>query len=144
MRPSYDVVPHEGAGRVRLGMSRPESRTAMGLEPDTYEKHPGSPAVDAYHQSSFQVFFDEEGRVEFVELSRGDDLEARLGDVPVLDLSVEDALAHVERLAGEAMRDVEVGVTFHSRAFELSLWRESREDEHFQTVGVARRGYWDR
>jgi len=56
---------------------------------------PDGPLVDAYHSSAFQVFFDGSDRVEFVELSRSDEIEARYDGVPVLALPAWEAIEYM-------------------------------------------------
>jgi hypothetical protein len=119
---TYDVEPLQGIGPVRLGMTRAESRAAMALPVDAYRKGESPILTDAYLDSTFQVFFDEADRVEFIELSSGGPCVPLYREVRVLDLAADEAIALV---AQEAQPIDENGdatsVVFP--AIELSLWR---------------------
>jgi hypothetical protein len=53
-----DIVPHEGIGPIAFGMSREQSRAAMGTTPETLrESGQDASETDAYYKSAFQVFF---------------------------------------------------------------------------------------
>lgn len=145
---SYEVVPFRGVGPVRLGMSRAESRAAMGQQPDEFRKGPkDGPLVDAYHASSFQVFFDATDRVEFIELSRSQDIEARYEDVPVLALPAAEAIAFMASKAAFNEDDPELGFSYEFPSLELAIWRPDEDEETpegrtFATIAIGRPGYF--
>ena len=67
--PVYEVVPLVGIGPVGLGMSRKDSRFAMEIEPETFRKSLDDKTLtDTYNESTFQVFFDVNDTVEYIEL----------------------------------------------------------------------------
>ena len=164
----FDVRPLDGAGPVRLGMTRAESRAAMGLPVRPYRKGGAeSRLTDAYLDSAFQVFFDEADRVEFIELSHGGDVVALFRGARVFDLPAAEMVELVSREAAADEDDPEHGTSYTFPALALSLWRpfepEEEEDEEdwsdfdgeiiepeagqydgstFATIGVARPGYF--
>ncbi len=148
--PRYEVVPHVGIGPVRLGMSRTESRAVMaagGQEPDPFRKTAESTQeTDAYHRSAFQVFFDDAGYVEYVELSRGE-----RSCVPlyrghrILTLPADAALAVLAADAPFDPTDEQVPYSYTFPALELAVWRPAlsgRDGRTFATIGVGRPGYF--
>lgn len=156
----YDVLPHEGIGPVRLGMTRAAAREAMeragvALTPVQVES-----SRDYYHDAGFQVSYDELGIVEYIELSRGGPFVVRYRGVDVFTTPADEMVALVAETAPYDPDDSEVGYTYLFPALDLSLWRpvmpedgEDEEDEAdqaddydcgrvFSTIGVGRRGYY--
>ena len=128
--PTFDVEPLRGVGPVRLGMTRDESRAAMGLPFESFQKSPGDAALtDAYLDSSFQVFFDREDRVDFIELSAGPDCVALYRGTPVLELPAEEAVALLARDAAPDLSEPEDETSVVFPALELSLWRPFAPDD---------------
>ena len=145
----YTVVPHEGVAPVRLGMARAECRAVMPEAPRTFRKGPGDGGdTDAFHSSAFQVFYDAEDRVEYIELSRGSEVDPQLDGVSVLEVAADEAVAHVRRLAEFDADDPEVGYSYVFPDLDVAFWRpvipESDDDPDgrtFSTVGVGIHGY---
>jgi len=108
---------------------------------------PDGPLVDAYHSSAFQVFFDGSDRVEFVELSRSDEIEARYDGVPVLALPAWEAIEYMTTKAPFNPDDPELGFSYEFPSLETAIWRPEDDDEEpegrtFMTIGVGRLGYF--
>lgn len=140
----FEIKPLVGIGPVRLGMTREESRRAMGRTPDSFQKSPTDPpTTDAYFESAFQVFFDEHDRVEYIELSgpaapfaalyRGKDVHRASG---------KDVVALVSKDGAYDPDDPELGSAYLFPSLELSLWRPEADEPFFATVGIGRRGYF--
>jgi hypothetical protein len=153
----YDVVPHEGVGPVRLGMSREAAREAMeraGVPlPPVHVETPR----DDYHDAGFQVSYDESGMVEYIERGRSGPFVARYCGVDVFTTPADALVTFVSDTAPYDPDDPELGYTYLFRALDLSLWRpvlpedceeEDQPDEYdcgrvFTSIGVGRRGYWE-
>lgn len=147
----FDVVPLEGVGPIKLGMTRSESRAALGEPFVTYRKANSSTMTDTYYKSSFQVFFDEDDRVEFIELSRFPVLAFYKGH-SIFELKVEDVVALISKDAQFDVNNPEHEYSYIFPELELSFWRpiipEIGQDEddldgrYFETIGVGKRGYY--
>jgi hypothetical protein len=158
----YEVVPLEGVGPVRLGMSREDSRAAMGLPP-SQTSGPGERRYDHYLRNAFQVFFDEDDRVAYIELYRGDPVVALYQGRRVFDTPAAELVELVSRAAPFDPDDPELGYTYTFPALELALWRPARREDvegeedvgdeeylkeleaewrTFHTIGVGVRGYF--
>jgi len=152
----YDVVPHEGIGPVRLGMTREAAREAMERAGVLLPPVQGEPSRDVYHDAGFQVSYDTSGTVEYIELSRGAPFVARYRGVDVFTAPADELVALVAETAPYDPHDPELGYTYLFAALDLSLWRpelpedceeEDEPDEHdcgrvFSTMGVGRPGYY--
>jgi hypothetical protein len=148
----YEVVPLRGVGPVIFGMTRLESREAMRQPFVSYRKTTGSTAMtDAYHQSSFQVYFDVDDRVEYIELSRFP-VQALYKGVSVLELKAEEVVSLLTKDGQSDDSNPEQGYSYIFPDLELSVWRptlpEEDQDEndsggmYFETIGIGKRGYY--
>jgi hypothetical protein len=156
----FNVVPLVGVGTVYFGMSRQEARNALGVPVLSFQKGPSSTAlVDAFLENAFQIFYDEDDTVEYIELSRGGPFTALYQNVPVFETKAEELLEIVSRDTSYDRNRPEQGYTFIFPMIEVSLWRQSLpEDEedyeeetdeeyeklgtYFDTIGVGASGYY--
>lgn len=148
--PHYEVIPHQGVGPVLLGMTREESRAAMNVPPHSFRKGRfASTDTDGYLDNAFQVFFDHDDRVEFIELSNAPAITATYKGRDLFALHADDVVRFVARDAPFDPDDPELGYSYIFPDLELALWRSIRpEDEHdpegrhFATIGIGKRGYF--
>jgi hypothetical protein len=145
----YDVLPLVGIGPVHLGMSRAQSRRAMGPEPpEPYKKFPDQAFTDAYYDNSFQVFFDDRDVVEYIELSPSEFFGAFYKGVDVHRTKAAEMVTVISKDAPFDPDIRDLGYSYIFPGLELSLWRptvpEDGEGEWqcFATVGVGRKGYY--
>jgi hypothetical protein len=145
----FDVLPHVGAGLVRLGMSRSEVRVLLGDPVSSYQKVPGKPFTDAYFGGGLQVAFDGEDRGEYIELNGPGAVDAVFYGRSLLFLPADDVLEWMSRFAEYDHGDPELGYSYVYPALDLSLWRptlpETPEDEDgrfFRSIGIGIAGYY--
>ena len=150
-RETFDVVPHEGIGPVKLGMTRDEVDAALGEPGNGF-----TPDEQYWRSSAVHVCFDGNGRAEFIEVSAVEALQARLNDVPILEIDAEETLALLTALAPVNPDDRELGYTYEFPDLELAVWRPVLPEEgdaldpfgdpngrSFATVGISVKGYRD-
>ena len=131
-------------------MTRAEARAAIGVEAREFMKDQSDTVpTDAFHASSFQVFYDASERVEYIELSKSEEVEPIVFGEKILQLRADDAVELVERHAAFDESHPELGYSYVFPALELALWRpvipESEDDEEgrtFSTAGVGVSGYF--
>jgi hypothetical protein len=144
----YSLEPLVGVRPILLGMTRAESREHMAAKPVSFKKAPNMPDVDAYHGNAFQLFFDENDRVEYIELSKSPDLSVNYKGSDVFGLSANDLVALVSRDAPFDPNAREIGYSYIFPLLEMSVWRPTipePEDVNpewttFAAVGVGRKG----
>jgi hypothetical protein len=150
---TFDVLPGEGVGPVRLGMHRDEVRRAMPEAPKSFWKwgaESGGYETDAYHRSGFQVYYKGDvPRVEFIELSRECGFDAIYRGRDVFDTEAEDLVEFIAQDAPFDDRHQELGYSFIFPRLELSLWRPvlpevDPKGRFFSTIGVGVEGYFSR
>ena len=117
--------------------------------PNSYRQMANSPALtDASLNSCFQVFFDQNDCVEFIELSIGGPFEAFYKELNVFETFAEDLVAFISRDAKYNEYNRELGYSYTFPSIELSVWRDIlpedgyEEGRYFWTIGIGRKGYY--
>ena len=139
-------------------MSRQEARDALDVPVLSFKKGPSSTSpTNAFLENAFQVFYDEDDCVEFIELSRGGSFTVLYQGTNVFETTAEELLGVVARDTDYDKDRPEQGYSFIFPEVELSLWRqnllEDEEDDmdgeeyekpgtYFDTVGVGASGYY--
>lgn len=124
-------------------MSRAEVRGAMPAVPTALGGGTGESPVDAWHDFVLQVFYDADGRVEYIEVERDAAVQPVLFEEALLTLPVDRALAHVCRHGGKQPRRDELPYAYVFAALDLALWRPHDGEQDagcFASLGIARRG----
>jgi hypothetical protein len=124
----------------------------MPEEPHEFFKSREDPMpTDAFHGAAFQVFYDADGHVEYIELSASDEIEPLFGGRPVLTMPADGVVESIARQTPFDDTDPDLGYSYVFPALDLALWRptlpEHDEDEEgrtFSTIGVGRPGYFAR
>jgi hypothetical protein len=63
------IVPHEGVGPVRLGMTRSEVMVALKAVPGALNRHESRGTLDYFFESALQVEYGVDGRAHFIGAS---------------------------------------------------------------------------
>jgi hypothetical protein len=146
---TFDIVPLNGVGPVKLGMTRNEVRSALGESPD-------GPILDNREgfMRGFFVDYDDTGRVEFIELARSSFFRAVFRGHCLHDVPADEAIALVSKYDQFDATNKELGHSYIFLKLQLSLWRgtcatadQSLDDpdgRHFEAVGIAAPGYFER
>lgn len=136
--PHFAIRPAESrVGPVKIGMTRSEVHAAMGPPEEA------SGQRETFLQSFF-VDYDEDGKVEFIELSNTVHYRVTFEGVALLEVSAGQALGHLAKFAEFDAEEDEVGCLYFYPDLNLSLWRHFESDDvDFETVGLARPGYYD-
>ncbi|HEX9961098.1 MAG TPA: hypothetical protein VGB00_09210 [Pyrinomonadaceae bacterium] len=148
MQKVFEILPLIGIANLKFGMSREESRISV-LEP--FSEHSNNKNADCYYNYSLQVFFDGTGKLEFIEISRDEDIEAVFRGRNVFKIPANDLIEEICQSFQLDVNDDELGYCFTFPDIELSFWRpvipEDENDEdgkYFSTVGIGRKGYFIR
>ncbi len=103
-----------------------------------------------YHNSSFQVFFDRDNKVEYIEVSRYEPLRVTYKGTNVFETKANDLVQTISSDAPFDPDDPELGYSYTFPQLELALWRPivPKDDNHnsqhhyFSTMGVGQPGYF--
>ena len=100
--PTYQVIPHNSIGPVRLGMSRDEIRSLMGKPSAVQEAHERwgieFPDMDMFIDNAFQVEYDEAMNAVFIEVSKHDSYRIEFDGLDVHRDSLNDVICSLRRL----------------------------------------------
>ena len=127
-------------------MFREECRILMK---DTFSVKLTNKRVDCYYDAAFQIFFDEEEKIELIEISRDENIKAIFMGKNVLEVAASDLIKEISQYFVIDESDKEFGYSFIFPEIELNFWRpiipENETDEdgkYFSTVGIGRKGYF--
>ena len=138
----WELRPHEGVGPLRLSMTRDDCRAAFEGRFEEYVKGPEGERTTDIFAGAVHVFYDEQDRVEYIEISRGSGVSPTFGGIAVLDVDAAAAVAAVERAGPYDADDPELGYSYTFKSLDLALWRPDTEDRTFAAVGIGAHGYY--
>lgn len=139
----YEVIPLQGVGPVKLGMSRKQVRSILGKKPEV------DGATEYYHRNGLKIEYSEDQKVAFIEVSRDCGLVAIYQGKDVFNVKASQLIDFVCQSSRYDEDDEEFGYTFIFPEFDLSFWRPvipERDDEpegqYFYTIGIGQKGYF--
>ena len=143
----FEIVPGQGVGPIRFGMTRSEVRNHLGPPEDNED------AEREWYLEDLAIDFDPSGKVKFIEIAQSENLRGLIGGMSLLDVDADDAITHVSTMAPWDDNDPELGYSYVFPKLQLSLWRpmipEDDQDaddptgRRFESVGVGADGYFD-
>lgn len=143
---TLEILPKQGVGPIRFGMTRAEVRKQLGPPDD------GKGEDREWYLDDLAVDFDGDGTVEFVEIAESENYRATFEGECLHELEADAAVAHVSAHAAYDENDPELGFTYVFPELQLSLWRplipepdqdpEDPSGRRFESVGVGRDGYF--
>jgi len=164
---TFVVEPKKGIGPIQLGMSKEEVDICME-EYDT--KYYDLQRVKHFFKNTFEVEYDTEGKVIFIEVSSyvgNEKLSFTFMNIDVFETKVDELVEKIDKISPYDRNDWELGYTYHFPELQLCFWRpnilteqamledwfkELSEDNkeyemqslYFSTVAIAVDGYWKR
>ena len=146
---TFEIKPLVGIGPVEFGMTRAEVRDVLARLGGG-RMRPRSPDCDTYFDAAFQVNYDGEGRVEFIETAKHSSLRVVFNGHPLHDLPAETVVRLVSEVASGGWE--ERRHTYIVPSHQLSFWRgvtpepdqspEDRDGRYFEAIGAGREGYF--
>lgn len=143
MTTKLTIAPLSGVAGVGFGLSRASVITALGEPQRSFKRSPFSTyAIDIWFDGSMQVsYVGEVPWVEFIELSRGPDVDVLLFDITVFDRPSGELLDALK--ARVDWEESENGCSFTCPSMELALRRSCANDAlPFESLGVGEKGYY--
>lgn len=139
----YQVEPYVGIGPVRLGMTRPDVRKAMG-EPsavqDVYEKWGiRFPDKDYFYENCFQISYSDQGTVNFIEASMNVRYSVVYLGLDVHRTTADKFISEIQKIASPDIRALEYPMNLLFPEIDVSIYREDME--RIEAFGISISGY---
>ncbi|MFM2476877.1 hypothetical protein [Celerinatantimonas sp. MCCC 1A17872] len=141
----FEITPHLGIGPIKLGMTRAEVNTCFGKP-----EFSGNGRVG--YLSGFMIDFDENDKVEFIELAKSNKFAAFYKGINLHSVTAKQAVACVENDDEYDKESPEQGYSYIFKKLQLSLWRgtiaqmDDNDDApngvSFEAIGIAVDGYF--
>lgn len=140
----YVIEPLEGAGPLKLGMSRDAVQDALNEAPreDTNDDDDDG-SRESFYDGALQIAYDAEDRVASIELSAGGELRALYRDIDLFDVPTTKAVAALEKDGPFDPDAPEMPFTFVFPALELALERsDEADDATFERLTMGAEGFY--
>lgn len=164
----FDLEPHIGAGEVKLGMTREETRRILGTPEYSEEKSIMDngdfsmpiPAKDGYFKNELQITFDDNDKVCFIEFSGKDSetIDVQFKGIKVFRTPAQQLIKGISELTNSEFdkEEDEIPYSYVHPSIDLAVWRqvipeqdeqmeeisESDEGKYFWTIGIGVKGYY--
>lgn len=164
----FDLEPHIGAGEIKLGMTREETRTILGKPEYSSDKSMMKygdfsmpvPAKDGYFKNELQITFDDNNKVDFIEFSGKDSefTDVYLKDIEIFKTPAQQLIRDISNSTNSDFEEEEeeIPYSYVFPAIDLAVWRqvipkqdeqieeipESDEGKYFWTIGIGIKGYY--
>jgi hypothetical protein len=139
-----------GIGPIKFGQTRSEVQAILADlgQPEAALRPPNT---DCFFQNAFQVSYDEDGRVAFIEAAPSSAFRVQFHSSSLHEMPADDAVRLVSQFAEYDRNDPDKGYSYIFPALQLSLWRpvlpsadpDDTEGRHFEAVGAGKAGYFD-
>jgi hypothetical protein len=142
----FKIIPHEAIGPARLGMTREEIRKIFGnpvhIEVTYVQSGIRFPDRDSFFShGGFQVHYDSDLRVEFIEVAAEPDYMITFDGIPIHDSAPGKVVAAIQKYDEPDMTRRGYPTNLLFSALDLSLYREHSDKEPFDTVGISTKEY---
>ncbi|MEM7674879.1 MAG: hypothetical protein AAF449_02625 [Myxococcota bacterium] len=140
----YVIEPLEGAGPLKLGMSRDAVQDALVEAPqDDAGEDDEDESRDSFYDGALRVTYDAEDRVAAIELAAGGEIRALYRDLDLFEVTSTKAVAALEKDGAHDPDGPEMPYTFVFPALELSLERsDDADDSAFERIILGGEGYY--
>lgn len=164
----FNLIPHVGAGVIKLGMARNEVRAVLGTPEFSSEKSTldygdiaiSASAKDGYYKNELQIFFDDNNKVNFIEFSgRGArHTSVYLYEVEVFNLPATKLIQKITESTNAKFdeEEKEIPYSYVFPEIDLAVWRQvipeldeetndipdTDDGKYFWTIGIGVKGYY--
>lgn len=136
---------HDSLGPVKLGMNMQQVHAVLGQPCHSAEPHErwgiAFPAKDYFFDNAFQVNYDSNGNVEFVEAAAHDSYVVTFDEIPVHTSQATAVLEAIRRHGAPDENDREYPCNQVFRDLDLTIYREHGENDLIDAIGVGQCGY---
>ena len=140
----YVIEPLEGAGPLKLGMSREAVQEALNDAPrEEVPDDDDDGSRESYYDGALRIAYDAEDRVASIELTAGAEIKALYRDIDLFDVPSNKAVSALEKDGPFDPDAPEMPFTFVFPALELALERsDEADDATFERVIIGGEGFY--
>ncbi|BAX79342.1 hypothetical protein [Labilibaculum antarcticum] len=165
----FELEPHIGAGKIKLGMTRDETRKILGKPEYSSEKSVMNygdfsmpvPTKDGYFKNELQITFDDNNKADFIEFSGKDSefTEVYLSEIEIFKTPAPQLIKEISVSTNSDFdnEEEEIPYSYVFPSIDLAVWRqvipemdeqteeipESDEGKYFWTIGIGIKGYYE-
>ncbi len=132
---SMEIIPFKSIGKLSFGDSRDVARAKLASTFSSFEKVTGAMATDAFDDLGLHLYYDEQGRLEFVEAFEPAAVDFRGISFLTRDLS---GVVKAMKALGFAATETDVGIAFERAGIALTA-----PSGVVEGIAAHRRGYYD-
>jgi len=130
-----EIVPFKSIGTLSFGDSRKVARAKLASTFSTFEKVPGETETDSFDDLGLHLYYDDEGRLEFVEAF--DPAKVVFRGISFLGREM-GAVTKAMKTLGFAATVSDVGARFETAGIALTV-----SSDVVEGIAAHRRGYFD-
>lgn len=137
----FIITPPIGITKITFGMTQKDVSQSMKISSNQYKQFDGT-VVDAFYNSTLQVFYDNKGLVNYIEFSNDNKITPQFDSIDIFHTKASNVIDLLKSKYQYNENDPELGYSYVFPDIELSLWREDKNKEFFDTVGIGVKGYY--
>lgn len=160
MNPSLlklEVLPNIGIDQISLGISRDEVREIMNFKFKEFNKTEDlNNSTDAYLDNSFQIFYDSNNKVDFIEVSYNPkSFNLVYKDINLFETEAKSLVEILSKETSYINNHPEIPYGYLFKEYKLILWRprietdytehetqdELRKGKYFMVIGIGSEKY---
>ena len=129
-----ELVPFNGIGNIKLGMTQEAVRAAIGCPADNIPAHSNAgiefPESDYFLESAIQVTYDpKSGLVDWIGINDNAPFNLTFKGLNLFKSEVTNVVAHMEKYGVLDTDDAELGYSYSFTKLGICFWRSSKTDD---------------
>lgn len=145
---TYELQPLHGIGPIQFGMHRSAVHDLLGKPWKSMTRANAPEPYDCYFFGSFQISYDDNDRVEYIEVSGDQHVGFFYNQMNLFTTEAEQIIELMSQSYALDEHTPEKGYCFIFPDLELSFWRPvspdySAEGRFFSSVGLGKPGYYN-
>ena len=135
------ILPLQGAGELRFGMSVDEARAHATGRFSTFRRTPQANPCDFYEDQGMFLYYDDDGKLEAIEWANTAQPQPILAGMALLGKSFGEAKSDLRSLSTRLEEELDGAIAFD---LGVSIWVPlARDTAPVESVLAFREGYYD-
>jgi hypothetical protein len=138
----FEIVPFDGIGHIKLGITQEAVRAAIGSPADNIPAHTNTgiefPESDYFLEKTIQVTYEPKtGLVDWISINDNAPFNLNFKGLNLFKSEVMDVVAHTEKYGELDTDDAEFGYSYCFPKLGICFWRSSKTDDLVNEVEDA-------